>query len=102
MKPTDDLRYAFIAACMAHVEGYYSTGSLAFRENNPGNIGVHNHQSYLTKLDGFTALVADIAANTGKPLREFIFKYAPPTENNSNSYLEEVSTLSGVSPDEIL
>jgi hypothetical protein len=50
----------------------------------------------------FEALVADIAANTGKPLGAFIAKYAPPSENETSEYLQVVSTLSGIGPDELL
>jgi hypothetical protein len=97
-------RYALLAACMAHVEGFYSVKSLAFRNHNPGNIrtslGAFNH--YTDSISGFTALVEDIAANAGKTLRTFIVKYAPPNENYSVFYLHEVSTLSGIGPDEVL
>jgi hypothetical protein len=97
-------RYAFLAACMAHVEGYYDTKNLAFRNSNPGNIEAPGgvKLEYATKLAGFAALVIDITANAGKQLSVFIGKYAPPNENNTSAYLEEVCTLSGMRPDEIL
>lgn len=92
---------------MAHVEGYYSTLSRAFKDDNPGNImvftdGVRAEKVYPSKLAGFTGLVDDIAANAGKPLNEFIAKYAPPNENNTSLYLQEVSTLSGIGETETL
>lgn len=97
-------RYYLLAACMMHEEGYYSVKSLAFRNKNPGNIeskpGVYN--VYPTIMVGFSALVRDIMANIGKPLRAFISKYAPPNENDTSTYLQVVSTLSGIGPDEIL
>jgi hypothetical protein len=96
------LRYALLAACMAHVEGYYSIKSLAFQRCNPGNIEVHEGKRYDTPVAGFAALVSDIAANKGKTLSQFIEKYAPPSENDSVFYLHEVSTLSGIGPDEVL
>jgi hypothetical protein len=95
-------RYALLAACMAHVEGYYSVKSLAFQRNNPGNIDIHENRSYPTKVAGFMALHDDILANAGKTLAQFIEKYAPPSENDSVFYLHEVSTLSGIGPDEVL
>lgn len=98
------MRYNFIAACMMHVEGYYSIKSIAFRNNNPGNIEDHpgHYAVYATKLQGYEALVNDIIANKGKTLRQFISKYAPPNENDTNSYMSIVSTLSQVGLDEVL
>ena len=87
-----------------HVEGYYSIKSLAFRNNNPGNIedGHGNYRNYPNKLTGYTALVNDILANVGKQLKDFIAKYAPPTENDTSTYLQIVCQLSGMQPTDIL
>lgn len=99
-------RYALIAACMMHVEGFYSTKSLAFKHKNPGNImefhpdGTRGLRTYPTVLDGFVALVADIAANAGMTLGAFVNKYAPPVENQTSMYIEVVSTLTGIAPTE--
>lgn len=89
---------------MMHMEGYYSTQSLAFRNRNPGNIEhpTGGFVQYPNVLAGYNALVEDIGANHGKTLREFIAKYAPPNENNTSEYLEVVSTLSGIGADEVL
>ena len=97
-------RYTLLAACMAHVEGYYSTKSLAYRNFNPGNIeDGHGHfVKYPTQLAGWTALVNDIAANHGKTLAQFLAKYAPPVENDTNMYTQVVSSLSGIGVDEAL
>lgn len=105
-------RYALIAACMAHVEGYYSSVSRSFRNNNPGNIEDYKGNTYLvvdkpfikypTKLIGFEELVRDIGLNAGVTIKAFIAKYAPPNENNTSTYLEEVCLLSGELPDNIL
>jgi len=99
-----DPRSYLLAACMAHMEGYYSTNTLAFKNNNPGNIEKPGggFQVYPSKVNGFIALVWDIEANRGKTLRAFIAKYAPPNENNTSLYLQVVSTLSGIGEDEIL
>lgn len=103
MKPIHYL----IAACMMHVEGYYSTKSLAFRNKNPGNIEVIGKPGvfrvYPDALAGYLALVQDIAANAGKPLSAFLSKYAPPNENNTAGlYIPEVCTLAGITPDFVL
>lgn len=97
-------KYAFIAACMAHVEGYYSIKSLAFKNHNPGNIEHADGKFwvYESALQGFEASVADIAANAGKTLRQFIYKYAPPNENDSAMYCNTVSTLTGIGLDEVI
>jgi len=97
------MKYGFLAACMMHVEGYYSTKSLAFKNNNPGNIE-HNGQyrRYPDKLSGYTALISDITLNAGTPLQHFIAKYAPPTENNTSLYLQIVCELTGMKPNDVL
>lgn len=89
---------------MMHMEGYYSTKSLAFRNCNPGNIedGHGAYRIYPDRLTGYEALVSDIEANKGKTLAEFIAKYAPPNENNTSAYLQIVSTLSGISAEDVL
>lgn len=99
-------RYCLLAACMMHVEGFYSTESKAFRNHNPGNIEVRGKPGvmmvYDTALHGYVDLVKDIYLNAGTTLRRFIAKYAPPTENDDSMYLGEVSTLSGIGKDDIL
>lgn len=91
-------RYNLIAACMMHVEGYFSIKSLAFINKNPGNIEASNGQlnKYSTIQVGYDELVHDISVNRGKPLAMFIAKYAPPTENNTSLYANLVSELSGI------
>lgn len=98
------LRYTLLAACMMHVEGFYSMNSLAFKNCNPGNL--ENPDGSMRKwgdvIGGYSALVRDIQVNAGKPLATFIAKYAPPNENNTSMYLEVVSHLSGIGKDELL
>lgn len=101
MNPRD----ALIAACMMHVEGYYSTKSLAFRNCNPGNIELSpgRFRVFDSPLSGFIYLLGDIKANYGKTLGQFLSKYAPPSENDTQGmYVPVVSILSGVKQDEIL
>lgn len=94
-----------------HVEGAYSSKSLAWINNNPGNIEDPSgnnpgrgqlFRKYPTKLDGFNALVADIAANKGRVLMSFINKYAPPCENDTTMYLNTVCGITGMSPADTL
>jgi hypothetical protein len=101
-------RHALIAACMMHVEGFYSTKSAAWKHNNPGNImqpvaGQHGKfelRTYPTIQAGYEALVADVAANKGSTLGHFVAKYAPPTENDSLMYMTVVSNLTGIAINE--
>lgn len=99
-----------IMTAMAHMEGYFQAirgeHTLAFRNNNPGNIrswgelpaGEGGYCKPATKPDGFRILYEDILANSGKlTLREFIGKYAPPSDNNqTTAYLSFVSEYSGI------
>lgn len=103
-EPVFTLRLTLLAACMMHMEGFYSTKSEAYRNFNPGNIENSDGtmKKFGSQLTGYCYLVGDIRANIGKPLRAFIAKYAPPTENNTSLYLEVVSTLSGIGRDELL
>lgn len=100
------MRYNLLAACMMHMEGYYSTQSKAYRNRNPGNLEVRGKPGvfrvYRSPVDGYTDMIQDILDNKGKTLRAFIAKYAPPNENNTSEYLDVVSTLSGIGPDEVL
>jgi hypothetical protein len=97
-------KYYLLAAVMMHVEGAYSTLSLAYRNNNPGNLesSIGTKLKFSTKLEGFEYLVKDIAANAGSTLSHFIYKYAPPSENDSALYLELVSKLTGIGKQDIL
>lgn len=103
MARTVSSRDALIAACMMHVEGFYSVKSPAWQHCNPGNImqrlAITKQfvlRTYPTILDGFTALVDDIAANRGMQLGAFIAKYAPPNENDTRMYQQVVSSLTGL------
>jgi len=99
-------RYALLAACMMHVEGYYSTKSLAYRNRNPGNLEVIGRPGLMrvfdAPIDGFEALVNDIAANAGKRIIDFVYKFAPASENDSQMYVQTVCTLSGFHPGDTL
>lgn len=93
-----------IAAAIAHMEGFYSVKSLAHRNSNPGNIE-HPDGGFVVYPDpsvGWAALVADITANGGKTLRSFITRYAPPSENDTATYIQTVAAICGCSPDVLL
>ena len=82
-----------LAAAIQKMEGYYP-GSLAYTNNNPGNL-VYNGQAGATKScssngycyakfstydDGYQALLNQIQgqAAKGQDLQQFIWQYAPP------------------------
>ena len=97
---------------IANMEGFNVSGSIASRYNNPGNLryaptqsGVANTASgqfatFATPQDGWNALQSYIENNavSGMDLQSFIYKYAPPTENNTSGYLNTVSSQLGVDP----
>lgn len=93
-----------IAAAIAHVEGFYSTKSLAYRHKNPGNIrdSPTTYATYFTIEAGWWHLVEDILRNQGKRLDEFLSKYAPNTENDTAAYITEVCALTGYKPESVL
>lgn len=100
-----------LANAIATLEGYKKTGTLADRQRNPGNLrfagqknavkGDKGFAKFKTHQDGFNALVAQIKldSNRNLTLRQFIYKYAPPKENNTAAYLRSVSKTLGISPD---
>lgn len=98
-----------LASAIQKMEGYYP-GSLAYTNNNPGNL-VYNGQAGATKScssngycyasfptydAGYQALLNQIqgqAAN-GQNLQQFIWQYAPPCPKSG-----QVPNASGICPD---
>jgi hypothetical protein len=101
---------------VAKMEGWGVAGSIASRNNNPGNlrsglnqVGSENtvngtFATFATPADGWTALQAQIdrQAGQGQTLRDFIYQYAPPNENNTSAYLNNLVSSLGVSADSSL
>src|SRR4051794_39653115 len=86
MPSTEDL-----AAAIAQMEGFNKTGSLAQRNNNPGNLragpsavgkDANGLAVFATAADGWHDLYhqIDLDAQRGLTLAGFIGKYAPPSE----------------------
>lgn len=75
-------------------------GTLAFKNNNPGNLKFANQPgavvgeigfaSFESPLAGYQALLRQIAldARRGHSLSSFLNKYAPPSENKTADYLD--------------
>ena len=97
-----------IAKEIARLEGYGVKGSLAQRQNNPGNLkyakqigatlGANGFAKFKNPQDGFNALHRQIVldASRGHTLETFIYKYAPPKDNNTLRYIATLSTLTGI------
>ena len=92
---------------------------LASVNNNPGNLRFIGQQGAVQGKGGFArfdtpeagwqALVKDIQAkqsgrsvtglNARSTLRDLVYKYAPPNENDSALYLRQIVQMLGVNPD---
>jgi hypothetical protein len=89
------------------------------RNNNPGNIRLsRDHfqgevrpssdtafKQFETMGYGYRAVFAVLATYREKgfdTIRKIISRWAPPSENNTNSYIQSVEKLSGVPRDKVL
>ncbi len=89
---------------------YIPTGTLADKNNNPGNLkfvgqagaamGEGGFAKFNTPEDGWQALQNQIRLDQsrGLTLAQFVTKYAPPTENDTNLYIQQMSQWLGVDP----
>ena len=101
-----------LGEAIARYEGFYKDGSLAQRNNNPGNLRYvswstrksgldsSNFAIYPTAEDGLYDLydLLMAKAEAGYTLEELMNIYAPPVENNTNAYVAFVADELGVSP----
>lgn len=99
-----------LAQGIATFEGFFKPGTLAQRNNNPGNLraGVgqtgtdaNGYAIFPDVQTGWDALYNQIALDAGRgaTLQSFIYKYAPPSENNTQNYLGFLVSQLGVSSD---
>jgi hypothetical protein len=115
-----------LATAIAFYEGWHASGtgnsipesgSVSYRNHNPGNLrsssfqlGVRNGFAYFYNDEiGFVALLYDLwikasgKSTTGltpnSTIREFVHKYAPPVENDSEAYLEFILHQTGFKDD---
>ncbi|WP_229333677.1 hypothetical protein [Ewingella americana] len=82
------------------------------KDNNPGNLRPANSttgfRSFSTEQDGWDAMTNQLmryfqGLTTGKKLntvQDIVSTWAPPTENDTSSYVKEVSSYMGVKPSE--
>jgi hypothetical protein len=105
---------ATVATAIQTQEGYYP-GSVAYVNNNPGNLmaagqpgctataaGFCSFDSY---ADGWNALLNQISldASRGETISQFISKYAPASAGNDpTTYANNVASAVGLSPDALL
>lgn len=87
---------------------------LSYVNNNPGNLryagqkgairGEGGFAKFATPEDGIKALENQIKldASRGLTLAQFVSKYAPPTENNTNLYIKQVAQMVGTSPSTLI
>jgi hypothetical protein len=101
-----------IASTIQTVEGYYP-GSLAYQNNNPGNLiyvgqagatpGAGGFAAFSSYDAGYQALLNQIQiyANQGLTINQMMAKYAPAGDgsNNPTAYANTIASALGVSPD---
>lgn len=98
-----------IANTIAQIEGFFVPNSLAQRNNNPGNLifvgqagatlGEKGFAKFSSPDAGMQALQNQIAldASRGLDVTGFLNKYAPPSENDTNNYINLFTSKLGVS-----
>src|SRR6516164_5982560 len=95
-----------LMSSIAQMEGFNTSGTIANRNNNPGNLRYSPLQigqedtvngkfaTFASAQDGWAALQSYIEgrANTGVSLRDFTYTYAPPSENDTSNYLNYLTS----------
>jgi hypothetical protein len=96
-----------LALAIAQMEGYNKAGSRPNRNHNPGNLrasslpNTKDAGGYCVFPDsetGWAALERQIGLdkNRGLTVEQFVHKYAPPTENHTENYIQFVCGRLGV------
>jgi hypothetical protein len=105
-----------VMQAIARMEGFDVPGSLAQRNNNPGNIcagqfaaahgavpGPGRFAVFKTEQEGEAAQRALLVGHyAGMTMASAIARYAPPTENDTPRYLALVCKMTGLQPDTVL
>lgn len=101
-----------LAQLIAKEEGYGIPGSVPTRDNNPGDLRHSPHSSHEGEGPNDIGIIDSVAngwadlerqlqryADRGLTLRDAIYEFAPPTENDSERYLNFVCQGLACSPD---
>jgi hypothetical protein len=101
-----------LAQLIAKEEGFYVEGSIPNRDNNPGDLRHSPHADHSgegpddigvidTSADGWADLERQLRlyAERGLTLRQAIYEFAPPSENDSEQYLNFICLGLGCQPD---
>ena len=101
-----------LAKLIAEQEGFFVDGSIAQRQNNPGDLEHasgewHNGSpigSFYTAKKGWAALQNQLEdyANRGLNLSQMVDIYAPPSQNDTTDYLNFICEGLGVSPNTLV
>jgi hypothetical protein len=106
-----------LAAAIQNQEGYYP-GSLAYQNNNPGNLvyagqpgatpGAGGFAAFSSYNAGYTALQnqimldatrgTDISGNPTTTVSQLLTSWAPPSQNDTATYIANVSASTGYDP----
>lgn len=105
-----DSRLASVGAAISIQEGMHvpkaqRAHTPCWTHKNPGNINVHNNQSYPTLQLGWQALydlLYQYRTIHGYTLQEAIYHWAPPNENNTETYTQFVEDYTGINRTEPL
>lgn len=115
------MRDGFIQA-IAREEGFNVKGSRAQRNNNPGNLNYASWEQefgatlevprtgeiarfacFPSAAQGFAALKKLVTDDyIGLSIRQAVYKWAPPVENATDSYIKNVASWMAISPDTVL
>lgn len=97
-----------LAGKIQKLEGWFP-GSLSYRQNNPGNLvyigqagavmGERGKAKFASYAAGEAELVRQVKldASRGLTVEQFIYKYAPPFENDTEKYIRDLEQEMGIS-----
>lgn len=99
-----------LAEAIAHQEGFYVAGSLPQRQNNPGDLRHAPGETHPGNPDavgcfpdvatGWAALdrQLNLYGERNMTVQQMVEEYAPPSENNTQAYLDYVCQYVGCDP----
>jgi hypothetical protein len=117
MKPSHPVE--LIACAIATQEGWFDPGTLPQLHNNPGDLrfagqigafrplgwsaptGAEPIAAFKSRGSGVAALFRQVwlQVASGQTVRQIISQWAPPTENNTSAYLQDVLAWTGLPAD---